>query len=91
MYKDMYTVTKGHLYSPVEYLQQFYCYLVSFSNRYKIQPVNKLDFRFKLTAVLSEAIFRYLILRILNILQLFEQTISLACEGLCVFIYSSWI
>lgn len=57
MYKDMYTVTKGHLYSPVEYLQQFYCHLVSFSNRYKIQPVNKLDVRFKLTAVPSEAIF----------------------------------
>lgn len=91
MYKDMYTVTKGHLYSPVEYLQQFYCHLVSFSNRYKIQPVNKLDFRFKLAAVPSEAIFRYLILRILHILQLFEQTILLACEGLRAFIYSSWI
>lgn len=65
----MYTVTKGHLYSPVEYLQWFYCHFVSFSKGYKIQPVNKLDFRFKMTAAPSEAIFRYLILRTLNILQ----------------------
>lgn len=69
MYTDMYTVTKGHLYSPVEYLQWFYCHFVSFSKGYKIQPVNKLDFRFKATAVSSETIFRNLILRTLNILQ----------------------
>lgn len=68
MYKDTYTVTKGRLYSPVEYLQWFYCHFVSFSKGYKIQPVNKLDFRFKVTAAPSEAIFRYLILRTLNVL-----------------------
>ena len=65
----MYTVTKGHLYSPVEYLQWFYCHFVSFSKGYKIQSVNKLEFRFKVTAAPSETISSYLILRTLNILQ----------------------
>lgn len=55
----MYTVTKGHLYSPAEYLVWFYCHFVSFSKRYKIQSVNKLDFRFKVTAAPSETIFRF--------------------------------
>lgn len=44
MYKDMYTVTKRHVYSPIEHFPQCYCHLLSFPNKYKIQSVNKLDF-----------------------------------------------
>lgn len=73
MYKDTCTVSTGPLYSPVGYLRWFYCHFVSFSKGYKIQSVNKLDFGFKVTAATSEAIFRYLILRTLNVLYFYNQ------------------
>lgn len=86
MYQDAYTITKGHIYFPAEHFLQCYCHLVSFSNKYKIRLVNKLDFRFKLTAVPSEAIFRYLISGAMNILCLFEEKLLLSNEELFVFL-----
>lgn len=90
MYKDTCTVTKGHLYSPVEYLRWFYCHFVSFSKGYKIQSVNKLDFGFKMTAATSEAIFRYLILRTLNVLYFYNQVkyIFAKMKGRCALSYT---
>lgn len=73
MYNYMHTLTKGHVYSPVESFLQCYCNLVLFLNKYEIRSVNILDFRFKLTAILSDAVFRYLILGTLNILWLSDE------------------